>query len=698
MKRIPAALIGLVFAVTTAGALRADESPRRSGYSYLREVVGDVSVQSRYNGKVDARRNLPITTGDEIEVSDGGRAEVGLADGNALFLDGMTRARFDSLADQQGDEDQFSAVNLLEGSVVLFAGGDNEQQIPRIDTEDATIYLNSGARVRVNADSRHGTVVIARAGTAEVRTRAGTVRLRAGEYLEVQGDEDPQTERGAFSRDRFDIWVADRIGEEGETHSVASRYVDSEYAGDVTALDGYGDWQYNDEYGADVWSPRVDADWSPYTSGSWYYTPVGMTWWSYDPWGWFPSHYGSWLFSASWNRWCWRPSFVYSPAWVYWAYTPSYVGWCPTGWYSFWSPWYDNYYRRLNGFGRNNVYISMHGVFSPRSVDFRGWNFVGTRGFGATTARMDVIPGSRIGERLGAAQVAVSSRPMVVAARPGQVRDAVQEFVREAPRTIERTSSPGDSARFAPILARQRTLPAATLEAVAQHAVVAERGRLAGPGVADVAPRGVRVDRNRSLSDLSGAPDSADRGRAPVAQPRAPRVLSEPAASDRARVAPASPAPRADADWRTRSLESRGRQANSPPASRSERLDRPERTNGLRPHPQPAPESRPDAPADTWRSRTDVPPARRVIDGAVPGRRTVEPPPPSREPRVESRRDSAPREYRREAPPQRAAAPSAPRVERAPSSAPPPRPQVQSASPRAESHSAPPADRGRKNH
>ncbi len=661
MKTLPAVLSGLAFLLASAAVAGADESPRRSGYSYIRDATGEVSVLSKYNGTVDARRNLPISAGDEIDVSDGGRAEVALADGNVLFIDGATRARFDSLADQQGDEDQFSAVNVIEGSVVLFAGGDNAQQIPRLDTEDATVYLNPGTRVRLNTDSRRGTVVVGRAGTVEVRTRAGSFRLRTGEYLEARGDEEPQIERGAFSRDRFDIWVADRIGDDAETRSASSRYVDESYSNDVQSLDGYGDWQYNDEYGADVWSPRVEADWSPYTSGSWYYTPVGMTWWSSEPWGWFPFHYGSWFFSGSWNRWCWRPASIYSPAWVYWAYTSSYVGWCPIGWYSFWSPWYDNYYRHLNWYNRNNVYISMHGVFSPRNIDFRGWNFVGARGFGATAARMDVIPGSRIGTRLGANTVAVSSRPMIVSARPGQVREAVQSFVREAPRMIERTASASDSARLAPILARERTLPAATLEAVQQHAVVAERGRLAGPGVSDLAPRGALIDRHRTLAEVGREPaPRSERGglSTPPDVARSDARGAPPARSERIERAPV--------DWRSRPPKA------APDSSRSEATDQ------------------------SWRARREMPPARRVIEGAVPGRRGLEAPPPPRVPRSEPRAESQPRE-RMERP---STAPP-PRVERAPAYSPPPRPQVQSApARRSESRPAPapPADRGRKDH
>src|SRR5262249_39744243 len=163
-----------------------------------------------------------------------------------------------------------------------------------------------------------------------------------------------------------------------------------------------------DEYNTDVWSPRVGAGWSPYSNGSWYYTPIGLSWWSYDPWGWYPFHYGNWFFSASWNHWCWAPAYAYSPAWVYWCYTPSYVGWCPTGYYS---GWHNNYYSHW-GWNRAGVYIPIRGTFDSRHVDFRGWNFTGTSGF-TTAQRMEVIPGSRVADRLGA-QVAISSRPIVV--------------------------------------------------------------------------------------------------------------------------------------------------------------------------------------------------------------------------------------------------------------------------------------------
>src|ERR1022692_5269281 len=49
---------------------RADArgSETRSGYSYLRLVTGDATVNSRWNGRVEARRNMPISRSEERRV------------------------------------------------------------------------------------------------------------------------------------------------------------------------------------------------------------------------------------------------------------------------------------------------------------------------------------------------------------------------------------------------------------------------------------------------------------------------------------------------------------------------------------------------------------------------------------------------------------------------------------------------------
>jgi FecR protein len=717
----------LAFAAPRARAEEAtQQDSRRSGYSYIRGLVGDVTVASRWNGRVDARRNMPISAGDEMIVAEAGRAEIGLADGNILHVGGGTRVRFDSLYAQQGEDADFSAVRLLEGSVVLAATGASEEEIPRVDTEDATVYLTAGSRVRVNVDSRRGTVVIGRYGNVDVKTPAGSYKLRAGQYLVAREDEEAQIERGSFSRDRFDNWAADRLEQLSETRSVSARYVDPEYSGDVESLDAYGDWSYNNTYSSYVWSPRVDAGWAPYSVGSWYYTPAGLTWWSGDPWGWQPFHYGNWFFDAAVSRWCWSPASVYSPAWVYWAYSPGYVGWCPIGWYSGFSPWWDNYYRRW-GWNRPNTYLAVHGTFNPRQVDFRGWNFQNSGGF-AGRGRAEVIPGSRLGERLGG-QVAISSRPIVVPARPGEGREAVSNWVREAPRVIERGATP-DSGRLAPILGRERVLPASAVEALRDRSVVADRGRLAGPAAADLAPRGVSVERARPTFDPRGRRDTvpapsgvAPSGAAPSIAPAPSRNLEVPRGPRQGRpegIDRAAPVRPAEEGWRFRgrAVEAAPAAPNAPAAVPAVPNAAPEARSGRGPARQtpdswrfrgrpaeslpPAsaapPAAAEPAPRQDWRSRSDVPPARRVIDGAVPYRRPADSPAPPSETYRARPVPSAPREYRPEPRPEsrperrEAAPPPPPRVERAPERAPAAPPPPAKSGPPTSEH-----ERGRRN-
>ena len=441
----------------------------------------------------------------------------------------------------------------------------------------------------------------------------------------------------------------------------------------MVALDGYGDWNYSNTYSSYVWSPRVEAGWSPYSDGSWYYTPAGLTWWSNDPWGWYPHHYGNWFFESSWNRWCWTPANVYSPAWVYWAYTPSYVGWCPVGYYTGYSPWWGSYYRHI-GWNRSNVYLPVHGTFNTRQVDFRGWNFTGAGRFGSGVGRAEVIRGDRIGDRLGA-QVAISSRPIVLPGRGGDTRDAMRNYIREAPRVIERSAS-ADSGRLAPILGRERTLPTATVEALRDRAVVAERGRLAGPAAAEIAPRGVRVGAAASPASRSPPATRSERSEAAPARSKDPRgaIRSRAAAPPSLRPLRRESFPRA-----TPSREAVCRMTGPPPPGSRTALPRgrtrtggpgvgpssgtlrariplprplpgirePNASNAAAPRrarwsgharigtllledwrsrriqppaaENPAPRREEARPSD-WRSRSEVPPARRVIEGSVPRR------------------------------------------------------------------------------
>jgi hypothetical protein len=90
-------------------------------------------------------------------------------------------------------------------------------------------------------------------------------------------------------------------------------------------LSAYGDWSYREGYG-EVWAPRVEAGWRPYTTGHWVYTDDGWAWVADEAWGWAPFHYGRWLYDDA-AGWAWVPGTQWAPAWVAWRNGGGYVGW-----------------------------------------------------------------------------------------------------------------------------------------------------------------------------------------------------------------------------------------------------------------------------------------------------------------------------------------------------------------------------------
>ena len=389
-------------------------------------------------------------------------------------------------------------VRLEDGSLVLAAVGTDERAIPRIDTEDATVYLDGGRTARAST-----TIPITERSSSRAPARPRCARARAttacttGEYLMVHGDEEPEIEqRRLLARPIRPVGRRPLSSRDYETRSASASYVDEDYASDVVALDGYGDWSYNDTYGLERLAAQRGSGLEPVLERN------------------LVLHAGRpdlvvlrslGLVSLPLRQlvlrrvlvsgWCWASAYVYSPAWVYWAYSPGYVGWCPVGWYGFYSPWCNNYYRQWGWTGRGGVYLSVHGTLPGALGGLPRMELHGLRRHSAPARRMDVIPGSRMGGRLGET-VAISSRPIVVAGETRRGAPAVQSFVREAPRAHRARPRTGDSTRLAPVLARERTLPARPQSTpCANHAVVADRGRLTGPGVADIAPRGTIVDR-----------------------------------------------------------------------------------------------------------------------------------------------------------------------------------------------------------
>lgn len=417
---------------------------QRAGYSYLSYAGSEVSLLSKASDDSSAAVNTPVMAGDRIQTGSSSRAEVILADGNVLRIDGRTAVRFDRLAATYEADDDRDLVTVEKGSVSLETRLQAPRETsPRIDTDDATVTVPDRSVIRVDAGKR-GTEVFVLSGNAEVAGRAGRAVVRAGESAYIAGDDPIEVDTASMPRDRFSRFVEER--RERFIHSGTPRYVSEDYAYDYDQGDfeEYGSWTYASSLDSYCWRPSVAAGWLPYSNGYWRWTPCGLTWVSYEPWGWLPFHFGSWSLDPA-IGWCWLPGTHYAPAWVYWNYSHGWVGWCPIGYYGQYSH-FSRWGRER--FGKDGAYPHLAGRADLARIDRRGWNFVGANRFGTRFNAKDVVRGDKLSFKPGLVGV-ISTAPLRVdrGSQP-TLALAVQETLRRA--SGQGAASRGDGSRGSP--------------------------------------------------------------------------------------------------------------------------------------------------------------------------------------------------------------------------------------------------------
>jgi hypothetical protein len=328
LKKVSVSCLALVAALLAAAAPAAARDG--GSYGYIRIVEGSATViQSGSGEPSDAEVNLPVLAGDRIQVPARSRLELVLADRNLVRVDGGSELLLERLAASPDTDDRATVLRLLEGNLQLIVTQESEgEELPRVETPNATVYVQSFGVYRVTAESGGWSELVVRRGTAEVVTEGGSQIVRADEELVIEGDRYADGVRQAGGYDTLERW-ATKLDEDYASADV--RYVDDDLRYAAAPLARHGSWvQVNNQ---SYWRPRVDSGWRPYSHGRWVYTPSGMTWVSYEPWGWVPYHYGSWDYLPA-HGWLWQPGYVYSPAWVYWYWGADHVGWCPTGYYT----------------------------------------------------------------------------------------------------------------------------------------------------------------------------------------------------------------------------------------------------------------------------------------------------------------------------------------------------------------------------
>lgn len=377
-----ALVAGLLAALAVPVAAQTAETtePDTTGsYGYFRVVEGAATLTPADGERAGVEINQPLLAGDHLYVPNRAHVEIVLADHNLLRVDGGSELVVERQAGETGSDDQATVIRLLEGNLQLAVIQDSlGDQLPRIDTPNATLYVTNYGVFRVTAEREGFSQVVVRRGTVEVVTDQDDQNVRADQQAAIESGNDQGNNQeagidvqpaGAF--DSLERW-ARRLDDEAASalraeNADSSSNLDENLRYQASSLASYGSW-VNVE-GTRYWRPRVEAGWRPYWHGRWAYTPAGLTWIAYEPWGWVPFHYGSWNYLDGYG-WVWQPGYVWSPAWVYWYWGPSYVGWCPTGFYT------SYYGSRFGGdFGfRSGVYGWAGGDWGL----FDRWSFVGS--------------------------------------------------------------------------------------------------------------------------------------------------------------------------------------------------------------------------------------------------------------------------------------------------------------------------------
>lgn len=387
----------LGFLLGTSLSLATASSADRS-YGYLRTVDGPADlVHCTSQTSVEATANYPIQVGDQLRVSPRGRLEAVLPDGSLARLGANTELRLGRLAGARDTLDDANLLHLVQGQLHL----DLQVAPPRVDgfrldTANSTIYLLQSGTYRIFTDGSSWTQILVRSGLAEVVTEDTSTQVGSGQQVLVDGEGSPRIlVEAAAPVDGLELW-GDRLVTEAR-EPIRRGYVPPSLAYAAAPLFRHGTWVKHGR--RDVWRPHVSADWRPYHSGWWIYTPSGLTWISTEPWGWVTYHYGVWGHAPG-VGWFWRPGNTFTPGSVYWQWGPSYVGWVPAGPYS---PYYQDPYYALPPFGFYRSFHRFDGLrpvsIWRRSTKWQDWTFCPYDRFGYRNSHQHLISGTELSNR-----------------------------------------------------------------------------------------------------------------------------------------------------------------------------------------------------------------------------------------------------------------------------------------------------------
>ncbi|MCL1893846.1 MAG: FecR domain-containing protein [Holophagaceae bacterium] len=603
---VPAAII----CPAPAFAQEPDEylGERPEQYAMVRHMEGNIRI-SKGGSFEELTTGTPIAEGDIIDSY--GRGIIQFGDGSRMAFGERTRLEVATLFDDRDGSIQ-ALFRLEQGRIRLLIGPQSGAYF-RIDTPSGGITLESRCNASLEVGSDRSTRLKVFSGIVAFRNKVDVGSIRAGERLVIYSENDRLDRARTFNtydQDAFEVWAERQIT---YTRSENSQYVPSEIRYYADTLDNLGEWVRVVDVGW-CWRPRVTvAGWRPYWRGHWGAYRGGMTWVSYDPFGYVTHHYGRWGWSSGYG-WYWIPGVYYSPAWVAWNVVDSFFGWAPLG-----------YYNRPVYWGYNNWHHDL-------------WNVVHIRNIHNRSLYNHTIWDRSVSSHFPSYQV--GNRSLAPAWRQGPLIVTRQEFINPDANLFRRALSRE--------VATQRII---AYERQAGRQLVIRR---------DVVPNSPN-NPSGSRSVIGNRPFEDHSTRRVLIERPVTRVTPRPSGptGGGSRTAPGnntvrtpdrntSPSdPRRNIDTTNRSVDMRdtrrgeaqsgqGRQTNTPPPSRPPETRTPSRSDAPPPSrpPETRPPSRSDAPPSRATDREATRESRQSSPSKAPSTTTPAPsrtsPPPSR--------------------------------------------------------------------
>ncbi len=243
----------------------------------------------------------PLVPGDRLDTGRDSRAELAL-DTASIRLSGNTRFKVVEL--HQSDV----RLGLERGTASLIVRELYENETLAIATPQTTVTIRQPGEYRLDVTADGVTDISVHEGAAEAQSAGGAVRIAGGQRALLAGTDAYATLVAPRASDGFDEWVLNREVQLADTAPAR----DGDDEGDYRALDDYGDWVDEPQYGS-VWMPSYAyGGYDPLSYGVWtqvsYGGYGGYAWQNPMPWGYYTGFgYGHWTYLHDRGRWCWVP-------------------------------------------------------------------------------------------------------------------------------------------------------------------------------------------------------------------------------------------------------------------------------------------------------------------------------------------------------------------------------------------------------